>query len=38
MLKQIVLASAFLGAVTPAFSQATINPNNAIALTPDQIQ
>ncbi len=38
MVKTLLLASAFLGAITPAFAAATIDPNNAIALTPDQIQ
>ena len=38
MLKEFVLVSAFLGAVSPAFAAATIDPKNAIALTPDQIQ
>ena len=38
MLKQLVIASVvFAGACAPAFA-ASIDPNNAIALTPDQIQ
>ena len=35
MLKGLVLVSALLGAVSPAFAAATIDPKNAIALTPD---
>ncbi|MCX7280483.1 MAG: hypothetical protein NTX21_02735 [Alphaproteobacteria bacterium] len=38
MIKQLLLASAFLSAITPAFAAATIDPKNAIALAPDQIQ
>jgi hypothetical protein len=37
MLKHLLLTSIFLGLTAPAFS-ASIDPNNAIALTPDQIQ
>ena len=37
MIKKLLLASAFLSAITPAFAAATIDPKNAIALTPDQI-
>ena len=43
MIKKLLLASAFLSAITPALTTAagaaaTIDPKNAIALTPDQIQ
>jgi len=43
MIKKLLLASAFLGAITPALTTAagaaaTIDPKNAIGLTPDQIQ
>jgi hypothetical protein len=38
MVKQILLASAFLGACAPAFAAATIDPTRAITFTPDQIQ
>ena len=38
MIKQLLLASAFLSAITPAFAAAPIDPKNAIALAPDQIQ
>ena len=37
MLKQLLIASVFASACAPAFA-ASIDPNNAIALTPDQIQ
>jgi hypothetical protein len=37
MLKQLLIASVFAGACTPAFA-ASLDPNNAIGLMPDQIQ
>jgi hypothetical protein len=37
MLKQLLIASVLASASAPAFA-ASIDPNNAIALTPDQIQ
>jgi hypothetical protein len=37
MLKQLLIASVFASASAPAFA-ASIDPNNAIALTPDQIR
>jgi len=37
MLKQLLIASVLANACAPAFA-ASIDPNNAIALTPDQIQ
>ena len=37
MLKQLLIASVFASACAPAFA-ATLDPNNAIGLTPDQIQ
>jgi len=37
MLKQLLIASVFAGACAPAFA-ASLDPNNAIGLMPDQIQ
>ena len=37
MLKQLLIASVFAGACAPAFA-ASIDPNNAVTFTPDQIQ
>ena len=37
MLKQLLIASVFAGASAPAFA-ASLDPNNAIGLMPDQIQ